>query len=237
MPAFDPEAFDLDAFESDSVAHATVTVDHAEGAVDRLPQQFKNKPKIDRFLRLLVKPLAEIEQAIADMNAFRTLDTAVGEQLQILRRLVVQQQIDLDDESLRSVLKAKIKANRSSGTGNEILRIARLVLESYARTVELSGVMRLKIRGAGVASYVLEVLEIDVPWQYADLLMSQFLREIATATGVRANLHFTPFQDPTTDNHTRAFQLSHGEPEDSVDQGWGSVTTSDVGGLLTAVME
>jgi hypothetical protein len=210
LPAVRPAA--------ESVESTGQGIDHITEAIDRLPQQFRGKPKIEALLRVLLTPTVALEQASIDLLTL-TLDNAVGESLNIFGRKVGQKQVDVTDTTFRSLIRARIRANKSSGMGNQVLLVARLVLSDYAAQddVVAAGVMALQIVPQPPAAYVLRVLNMDVPWDLADLLAKSFLEKI-TADGVRAILEFSVRVDDELDAHDNAFTL-----DDATDIG--SVTT------------
>lgn len=201
--------------------------DRGQIAIDMMPSRFRNKSKVQRLLRALCDPMQDVEQALSDLAVKRAVDTAEGEQLRVIARLVGQPVLDLEEELFRSVIKARITANRSSGLGGEILKIARLVFG--LRAAEVGATMLLRAKNTGQASYGLKVEGLDLPWELAELLMTQFLRNVATATGVRAVLEFSPFQTPTTDNYTRAFRFAGGSG--AAREGFGSLDMLKTDGM------
>jgi hypothetical protein len=233
MSAFDDEGYDPGAFDTDSVARAPIELDHVEAVVKRMPLQFRGKPNSDKILQLTCRRFIDIEQAIADLKFFNTIDNAFGDLLLQLAKKVGQPQLDLGEELFRAVVSGRIASNRSSGAGNQILRIARLVLDRYAQSV--GGGMQLAIYGAGFASYSLEIRNIDMDWTLAELLMSQFLRDAATGTGIRPVLYFMPSTSNSITDNSHAFSFSHLVREES-DDAWGSVSDT-TGGLWAAALE
>src|SRR5690606_8416474 len=166
-------------------------VDHAEAAVNRLPQQFR-KPKIEKLLRILCKPMAALEQAFVDLLTKRTVETAEGAQLEVLGRIVGQPLVDVAETTYRTLVRARIVANKSSGLGDQVLRIARAVTLDYATQAEVvaAGAMALKLTPYYPATFMIRVDGVDLPWDLADLLLASFLVRVA-GTGIRPVLEFT----------------------------------------------
>lgn len=112
---------------ADSVL-ADGTIDHYQGAIDRLPQQFKEE-EVYRLLRVLTAPYAILETTLLQVLLGWLLDSAVGQQLADIGELVGQPNLDFpDDDTYRRYIRARIVANRSSGTTNQLIRISDLVI-------------------------------------------------------------------------------------------------------------
>lgn len=65
-------------------------IDHLEQARDRVTEQFKGKPVIDLYLQLLIEQQQDLEKVFKDLLQLRSIDTAFGEQLDVIGRIVGQ---------------------------------------------------------------------------------------------------------------------------------------------------
>lgn len=220
-----------------AVEVATGAIDHTTAALKRLVTQFR-KPKMQAYIRALCKPMQRIEQAILDVIASRNLDNAEGEALNIIGRIVKQPPRDVTATTYKSLVGARIPANKSSGLGDQVLRVARLVLTDYASQpdVAAAGTMKLRLLNYGHASFVLVVENMDVPWDLAQLLAEEFLSKIVGA-GIRGTLHFVVQQGAELDGYTSVFRRSSLAGGAAGVGGYGSVTTPDVGGALAAAID
>lgn len=217
-------------------------VDDADAAIARLPQQFRTKPKIVAIMRVLCAPMAPLRAALNDLLTKRSIDTSEGEQLNILARIVGQEIIeDVTATTLHSLIRARVRANKSSGLGDQILLVARLVLTDFASQVDVvaaAGALKLIARNIGRASFVLVVDQPDIPWDVAELLQTTFIRRIAS-TAVRGTLEFYPQETTVYDvGKTNAFRFVDqlGETPEA-GGGFGSTTDATIGGQLFAAME
>lgn len=210
-------------------------VDHVTGAVRRLVIQFQ-KPKMKAMVTAFVAPIQKLERAIIDLLTLRSIDTAVGEQLNVIGRIVGQKQVAVVDTTYRSLIRARIPANKSSGMAKDVLLVARLVFSDYASQVDVvaAGVMRLRILNYGRKSFVLLVENMDTPWEIAQLLVEQFLRDMVSA-GTSVRLDFVVLQSPDLDHYTTAFRYSSVTSAVGVG-GYGSVTDATVGGEMAAAI-
>jgi hypothetical protein len=238
MPEF---VFELPPLVAESVTPAAevtgMAISHADAAVDRLALQFR-KPKIIAFVRALCGPMQALEQAFVDLITLRNLDDATGVTLEMLAKLVGQKLIpDIDEDTLRSYTRARVRANKSSGLGDQILRIARLVLTDYANRPEVAaeGTLGLRAFNFGHASYVLEVRNVDLPWDLAELLFESFLL-YATGAGIRPLLYFVAQQDDEFDHHVGAFRFGSVTDPTAGVGGFGSVTDATAGGVMAAAI-
>lgn len=66
------------------------SVDYLEEARGRVTEQFKNKIVFDRYLQLMVQSNIEIEEVFRQLMQERSIDTAVGAQLDIIGDIVGQ---------------------------------------------------------------------------------------------------------------------------------------------------
>lgn len=72
--------------------------DYLGVARSRITEQFKDKEVIDRFLQLLIFAQTELQSVFKDLMQLRSLDTATGEQLNILGRIVGQDRVLLNSD-------------------------------------------------------------------------------------------------------------------------------------------
>lgn len=166
----------------------------------RLQEQNKGKVKIDKWVRLMAAQFQDLEDAAQSLPTIVNIDDSVGAQLDNLGRIVGQPRAVNDDASYRLYLKARIVANRSNGTAEDLYRVFRA----------LFGALGYAIRNGGNKSFALTVL---APLTMAQQLAAiSFLRD-AKEAGARAILEFvTVGDDPgvPTDNIMRWDVLDHG---------------------------
>ena len=66
------------------------TIQFLDEARERITHQFQDKDIVDRYLQLLTYQQQEIEQVFKDLIQLRSIDTAFGEQLDFIGRIVGQ---------------------------------------------------------------------------------------------------------------------------------------------------
>jgi hypothetical protein len=159
-----------------------VTVDHVAIALSRLSHQFQGKTKIEAFLRALAGPANDLETSSQQLLLLRSVFTATGQALTDIGTLVGQPRNGVtDDELYRRYVLAKIATNRSRGTTEDMINIARLVLQDDDATIRVSN--------QGIAAFTLLVDDIQLDGDVADILI-KFLRGAASA-GVRPILEYS----------------------------------------------
>jgi len=75
-----------------------VVPDYLGEARDRVTEQFKNKDVIDRYLQLLIQGQVDLIAVYKDLMQLRSIDTATGEQLDLLGRIVGQDRVLLNTD-------------------------------------------------------------------------------------------------------------------------------------------
>jgi hypothetical protein len=138
--------------------------------------------KFEDLIRVLISPDQRLEDAAQQVLAGYQLDSAIGAQLDVIGLLVGQERAGLSDSNYRRYIRARISANRSSGTVEEILQVIGLVLNDLTAT--------LVMQPQPPASFALRVDDVAVNDDIAGIVVS-FLRESASA-GVRAILESSP---------------------------------------------
>lgn len=142
---------------------------------------------ITKLLRALVGPIQEAEDALQQLLTERTVDTAIGAQLDVIGKLVGQPRAgEPDDEKYRRYVRARISTNKSTGLVSDVLKVADLIVYddlAYLRVIQY-----------GVASFVLRVEDIIVT-DVANSLI-RFMRQVAAA-GVRPIVESWPLEEST----------------------------------------
>lgn len=159
-------------------AHIT---DHVARAIARLPDQFKGKVKLELLLTTFIEPFQEIEDALWQLLTERTLDVAIGQQLDDIGTIVQFFRDGANDDTYRRRLRARVKVIRSRGSGDELLQITRLIIDDALATVTL-------VPGYP-AALVIRIDARPVAQEIAEMAID-FLRK-AVAGGVRIILEYT----------------------------------------------
>jgi hypothetical protein len=140
---------------------STDLVNHAVAALARLPEQFKDKPNIAAFLNAINMQCDELEVAFRQLLLERGVDNAVGDQLDVIGRIVGQERAGLLDDDYRRYIRARISANRSRGTTEDMLTVARLVVYDDDATYEIvpqSIATAVRVGGVAISSALGDIL-------------------------------------------------------------------------------
>lgn len=198
-----------------------------ERAVARLTDALR-KPGIEALLKSWLSVIDDLEDELAGLAVGMTsIEDAVGAQLQVLARVVGSQEVG-DDDLQRLLVRTRILVVRSSGTGDDLLRILQLVtatpeLTEYFPATILAGTLH----------------ESDA---ITAALVFSFLNA-ARSAGIRIGLLWTTGLEPDV------FAMADADPLDALspvavvedalgwepDYLWGGALTDEVSGeLLTA---
>lgn len=134
-----------------------------------------------KIVRILLKPFNTLEQASQQMATMRFVNNATGMTLTLLGKLVGQARNGIDDDELfRRYVRARIAANSSSGTGEEMYTITELVVTETG--------VELFLDNQGNAGFVMRLQSTAIEWDVVDILLT-LLRK-AVNGGVRVLVHW-----------------------------------------------
>lgn len=134
-----------------------------------------------KVIRVLMTPAAGMEAVMQQVLLLRSVDTAVGVQLDAIGSLVGRaRQGVTDDEIYRRYCRAQIVANRSNGVIATILLIADLIINDPAAT--------LTLHNEGIATFALEVGGIALDPAVASVVIELVLK--GASAGVRAIIEY-----------------------------------------------
>lgn len=105
-----------------------VAESHLDGALNRLLEQYKGQPNIEKLLRIFVARWQSMENVLQAVLEFRLLDNATGFLLAVYGKLLdLPRRPGWTDDQWRFFMRLKIRALRSSGTAAELIALARLM--------------------------------------------------------------------------------------------------------------
>lgn len=192
-------------------AHTKITA-HAAQAVELLMIALRDKPRVAAIASAFGTQAQAIEDALFGVLSV-TLDNAVGNALDQAGAIVGAARGALDDTDFRAVVRATIRARRSSGTAPDVIAVMKLAVGA-----------RPFVFTAGGATICVELTDtppVD-PQVLADLV------EIAVAAGIGYCV-VSPVGDPAD-----AFTFSTDPLLELVDsaRGWGDDAIPGTGGEL-----
>jgi hypothetical protein len=106
-------------------------IDHIQEGISRLISQYRSKPRLAAWIMVYLDQLQHIEDALHATVSAWDIDTATGWRLTVLGTLVGQQPFGDNDDVFRTYIKARIRANRSTGRLRELLEIADILIPGY----------------------------------------------------------------------------------------------------------
>lgn len=135
------------------------------------------------LLAILLAPFNELETAFNDLLLNRTIDTATGDALEAIGRIVGQPRIGDaigDDDIYRKYIKARAAANRSDGTGEDLITVCALVLDGTGANI--------KLYREGAATQIVEIDDVAITETIASVLL--YFLQAAAAGGARVLLRY-----------------------------------------------
>ncbi|HCU24361.1 MAG TPA: hypothetical protein DF383_05025 [Deltaproteobacteria bacterium] len=105
------------------MSEAVLITDHADQAVKRLVSQFRGKPLIEGMVRALVGGFQNLETVAFQLRDERSLEVAVGKQLDGIGEIVDEARKGRSDEPYRIAIKAKIGQNNSKGVHEALIQV------------------------------------------------------------------------------------------------------------------
>lgn len=96
---------------------------HADDAVARLTQVFREKPKIAAWVRARAERYQGLETVFREIKELRRLDNAVGAQLDGIGRIVGEARQGRTDSAYKRRIKARIAINTSRGTPENLINV------------------------------------------------------------------------------------------------------------------
>lgn len=133
LPPQEPESVALpDILEWAGVEYDSEIVEQAKS---RLLYQYQKKPRMERFLSALMRPLQEVRKASWDVFTLTNVETAEGDALDTLGDIVGEPRRDRLDDVYRRWIRARIRANRSDGKASDLYAVLGLLYPEYAARI------------------------------------------------------------------------------------------------------
>lgn len=98
-------------------------VNFADRQVARMLERYRNKTRTVLLVRELADSVQEVEAALWDLISRTAIDTADGVWLEGLGRVVGENREGATDTEFRRFIRARIRANRSAGTVEDIIGV------------------------------------------------------------------------------------------------------------------
>ena len=108
--------------------------DHIAEGTSKVITQYAQKPVFMTYLAVFLNQIQLVENAAADVLDAFTLDNAVGFRLDWVGAKVGQTRIGTTDDVYRRFIRGRISANRSRGSVQDVVKVARAVLDTFTYT-------------------------------------------------------------------------------------------------------
>jgi len=105
----------------------TAIKDHEEQGLDLLLVQFKDKPRLEAWLRVYLRQVQLLDAAIYDVLVKRMIDSAHDAQLDTIGQIVGERRLGKPDDEYRVFIRTRIVINRSTGTAPDLLAVLALL--------------------------------------------------------------------------------------------------------------
>ena len=92
---------------------------------------------IVKMLRVLLQPTQDLEDVLQALRTQRSIDAAVGAQLDMIGAIVGQPRNGMTDDDYRIYCRARIATNRSGGSYEDLIKISLLVLNDASVVVNV----------------------------------------------------------------------------------------------------
>jgi hypothetical protein len=139
--------------------------DIVERGLIRLASQFQDKPIIESFLKVYLEKLEEVEQGFLQLLNERGISSAIGNQLDLIGKIVGESRLGRDDETYRDALYLRIFINNSEGTPEDVLAALKLITQAtYVNMWEhYPASVHLLTNGTSIPNNLAETLKNVVP--------------------------------------------------------------------------
>lgn len=193
-------------------------LDHCPEGLTRFLEVFKDKPRLETFLCIFLDQVQLAENALYELFTERTLDVAVGVQLDGLGDIVGQGRQDQTDGVYRRFIRVRILVNRSDGKLEQLYEIVILAMGN-------DPVVRIHEHyPAGM------VVHVDTPLE--DLTGLELFGILHDAKGGGVRLFLVHTYSPSDET----FTWSMGDTAQDNGTGWGSTTNGAWGGDWASII-
>ena len=106
---------------------SSIDTDIEERTASLLIEQFKTKPKINELVRIFARQVQELEYVLADMLKIKDVNTATGDQLDILGEYVGEERNGRNDDDYRQAIILRSFINKSNGEPETVIQYAQYI--------------------------------------------------------------------------------------------------------------
>lgn len=103
-------------------------IEHTTESLKKFLFQFKRKKKITILLKVITKQLDDLEDTLADLKDKRSIDNAIGKQLDIYGLYKNVPRLGQNDEDYRQSIKNQIALDSANGSCESAINSAKIIL-------------------------------------------------------------------------------------------------------------
>ena len=103
-------------------------IEHTTESLKKFLFQFQDKKKINILLKVITKQLNDIEDTLADMKDKRSIDNAIGKQLDVYGLYKNVPRLGQNDEDYRQSIKNQIALDSANGSCESAINSAKIIL-------------------------------------------------------------------------------------------------------------
>ena len=104
-------------------------INHQDESMKKFLYQFQDKKNVGLLVKIISKQLDDIEDALADLNDNRGLDSANGEQLDVIGIYKNVARLGQNDEEYRQSIKNQIVLDSSNGSNESFISCAKIIFK------------------------------------------------------------------------------------------------------------
>lgn len=205
---------------------APAIVSACDAGLARLLSQFGSSPLLRALICSLADPADLLAQALTDVQTYRSLDTAIGVQLDALGDLIGLLRNGDVDADYRRFLRAKVAANASHGHADELIEILELLDNGFAPS-------EITLTEHFPATVILHALVPEVGGLTLGARFVEILRQ-AKANAVRLILEF---EEDGVVLFTFDEDVGAGLPAPPADSGWDTIGDGSEGGRWAMALD
>lgn len=131
----------------------------------------------EKFIATLATPFQSLESALQQLLTERSIDTAVGAQLDVIGRIVGQARNGLDDDTFRRYCRARVSTNKSTGVVEDLITVTDLIVYDDAATIiaKGEGTATVRVNAYGI---ILDVDLANIVFDFAQDTVSAGVRVV-----------------------------------------------------------
>lgn len=134
----------------------------------------------EKLLAVLTTPFQSLESALQQLLVERSLDTAVGAQLDVIGKIIGQARNGQTDDDYRRYCRARVGVNKATGITENLITVTDLIVYDDTATY--------RVENQGTATVKVTIQDLAITTELANILLL-FLKQTVSA-GVRLVIQY-----------------------------------------------